>query len=396
MSATDAREGCVKLSECLDVVMGQAPASRNCNKTGRGVPFVKAGEFRLLRPEICEWTDDPLKRAKDGDVLLCVVGATCGKINLGIECAIGRSVAALRPKPNLLQHYLYYFMMTQVESLRGGSTGAAQTVISKDMIFDLEIPLPPMAEQKRIVALLDEAFAGIDEAKAKTEAVELDLKELKISLFSQQLHPSETELQPDWKLIKLDELIEVQNGYAFSSKDYSDSGHFLMRIGNVQNGQITASDPKYVQLPPDGSLNRFSLAQGDILVSLTGNVGRVGVIADAHLPAALNQRVARITLRSHAPIYREFLLHFLYSDFFREQLSDAGRGSAQQNVSTKDLIALEIALPPLAEQKQIVALMNQTFSGISDLAGHAVTRMGEFSDLKQSLLAQAFAGELTA
>ncbi len=132
MSVTETREGCVKLSECLDVVMGQAPASRNCNKTGKGVPFVKAGEFRLLRPEICEWTDDPLKRAKDGDVLLCVVGATCGKINLGIDCAIGRSVAALRPKPNLLQQYLYYFMMTQVLSLRGGSTGAAQTVISKD------------------------------------------------------------------------------------------------------------------------------------------------------------------------------------------------------------------------------------------------------------------------
>jgi type I restriction enzyme S subunit len=180
-----------------------------------------------------------------------------------------------------------------------------------------------------------------------------------------------------WKTVKLDELIEVQNGYAFSSKDYSDSGHFLMRIGNVQNGQITTSDPKYVQLPSDGSLNRFSLVRDDILVSLTGNVGRVGVISDEHLPAALNQRVARITLSSHAPVSREFLLHFLCSDSFREQLTDAGRGSAQQNVSTKDLVALEIPLPPLAEQKRIVAILDEAFKGIDKLLSNARKRCSE-------------------
>ncbi|MDP4658592.1 MAG: restriction endonuclease subunit S, partial [Opitutales bacterium] len=272
--------------------------------------------------------------------------------------------------PEAYQGYIDLLLHAKAPEIYALGGGTAQKNLDTKNFRCLEIALPPLSEQKRIVALLDEAFVGIDEAKAKAAAIELNLKELKIGFFSQQLHPSGASLKPGWKLIKLDELVEVQNGYAFSSKDYSDSGHFLMRIGNVQNGKISTSDPKYVQLPPDGSLDRFSLVRGDILVSLTGNVGRVGVISDAHLPAALNQRVARISPRSHAPVNRDFLLHFLYSDFFREQLSDAGRGSAQQNVSTKDIVALEIALPPEVEQEQVVAVLNQSCSSIGDLAGH--------------------------
>ena len=134
-------------------------------------------------------------------------------------------------------------------------------------------------------------------------------------------------MKEGWQTKKLGELLEVQNGYAFSSKDYSESGHFVMRIGNVQNGFISLADPKFIKLPADGSLARFALAEGDILVSLTGNVGRVGVIQKEHLPAALNQRVARISIRRDSPATREYLLFFLFSDSFREELSGADRKS---------------------------------------------------------------------
>ena len=154
-----------------------------------------------------------------------------------------------------------------------------------------------------------------------------------------------------WQTKKLGELLEVQNGYAFSSKDYSESGHFVMRIGNVQNGYISLSDPKFIQLPSDGALQRFVLSEGDILVSLTGNVGRIGVVKREHLPAAVNQRVAKITVNKSSPATREFLLFFLYSDRFREELMGAGHGAAQQNVSTKDLVQIQLPIPPLPEQR---------------------------------------------
>ena len=101
----------VKLGNVVESIMGQAPPGVECNKTGEGTIFVKAGEFGKEFPVIKEWTTKPLRYAKKGDTLLCVVGATCGKVNKAIDCAIGRSVAAIRPiKDKIDENYLFYFV----------------------------------------------------------------------------------------------------------------------------------------------------------------------------------------------------------------------------------------------------------------------------------------------
>ena len=197
-------------------------------------------------------------------------------------------------------------------------------------------------------------------------------------------------MKKGWQTKKLADLVEVQNGYAFSSKDYSESGHFLMRIGNVQNGYISTADPKFIKLPADGSLQRFVLSEDDILVSLTGNVGRVGVIQESHLPAALNQRVARISIRKDSPATRELLLLFLCSDWFREELIGAGHGAAQQNVSTKDLVEIEIPVPPLAEQQRIVGLLDEAFEGIATAKANAEKNLQNARALFESHLQSVF------
>ena len=197
-------------------------------------------------------------------------------------------------------------------------------------------------------------------------------------------------MKKGWQTKKLADLVEVQNGYAFSSKDYSESGHFLMRIGNVQNGYISTADPKFIKLPADGSLQRFVLSEDDILVSLTGNVGRVGVIQESHLPAALNQRVARISIRKDSPATRELLLLFLCSDWFREELIGAGHGAAQQNVSTKDLVEIELPVPPLAEQQRIVGLLDEAFAGLATAKANAEKNLHNARALFESHLQSVF------
>ncbi len=211
------REGLdtVKLAIAVEVIMGQAPAGRNCNKEGIGTPFVKVGEFSSERPLIREWTTDPKKMAKKTDVLLCVVGATCGKINLGEDCAIGRSVAAIRPrKEKILQHYLHYFMHGKVEELRQASQGAAQTVISRSMIADIEIPLPPLPKQKRIVATLDEAFEGIDKVVANTKKNLANAREL----FESYLNNIFTQKGDGWNEKRLGDVCNIIGGGTPSKK----------------------------------------------------------------------------------------------------------------------------------------------------------------------------------
>jgi type I restriction enzyme S subunit len=197
-------------------------------------------------------------------------------------------------------------------------------------------------------------------------------------------------MKAGWQEKKLGELLDIQNGYAFSSKDYSDDGCFVVRIGNVQNGFISLSDPKYIDIANSSPLQRFILKNGDILVSLTGNVGRVGVVEYQHLPAVLNQRVARIEVKPESPATRNFLLHVLLSDWFREQLTGAGHGAAQQNVSTKDIAEIRLHVPPLPEQQRIVTILDQAFEGIATATTNAEKNLANARELFDSTLESIF------
>ncbi|MDK9703281.1 MAG: restriction endonuclease subunit S [Sulfuritalea sp.] len=162
----------VRLGDYVELVMGQAPPGNACNKAGVGTVFVKTGEFGPLYPEVREWTTKPLKFAKRGDVLICVVGATVGKLNLAIDCAIGRSVAAIRPCPELNTTYLYYTLMPFTLKLREKSRGSAQGVIGKEELSAVSLRIPDLAEQSRIVAKVEELMALIDALEAKVGAGE--------------------------------------------------------------------------------------------------------------------------------------------------------------------------------------------------------------------------------
>lgn len=159
----------LRISEFSELVMGQAPPGAECNKDGHGDVFVKTGEFGVRFPEVREWTTKPLKFAKAGDVLICVVGATVGKLNLAIDCAIGRSVAAIRPNEQVVTEYLYYSLHPFVAKIRKNAKGSAQGVIGKVVLNAVKIRVPPLAEQHRIVAKVDELMALCDQLEQQQE-----------------------------------------------------------------------------------------------------------------------------------------------------------------------------------------------------------------------------------
>lgn len=157
----------VKLGDVAEFVMGQAPPGAECNTNAVGTIFVKTGEFGEVFPVVREWTTKPLKFAKRGDVLICVVGATVGKLNLAIDCAIGRSVAAIRPSSDLETRYLHATLVPFTLRLREQSRGSAQGVIGKSELAQVQIRLPSLAEQHRIVAKVDELMALCDRLEAE-------------------------------------------------------------------------------------------------------------------------------------------------------------------------------------------------------------------------------------
>jgi type I restriction enzyme S subunit len=154
------------LGELADFIMGQAPAGHTCNNRGEGTLFVKVGEFGARFPEEKAWTTQPIKFAREGDVLICVVGATVGKLNMAVDCAIGRSVAAIRPTQKLNTTYLYYSLMPFTLSLRESARGSAQGVISKPDLAAIPMWCPSITEQLRVVTKVDELMALCDRLEA--------------------------------------------------------------------------------------------------------------------------------------------------------------------------------------------------------------------------------------
>ena len=164
----------VRLDDIASVIMGQAPPSSDCNKTGEGMPFVKVGQFGKEYPVVDEWTTNPLRVAEDGDTLVCVVGATIGKINRAIKCAIGRSVAAIRPQTDKVNPtYLYFHLKEWSERLRNSSQGSAIGVITREMLNEIRIPLPPLKDQEKIIFEIENYQKEIE----KIELIKLKLED---------------------------------------------------------------------------------------------------------------------------------------------------------------------------------------------------------------------------
>lgn len=187
----------------------------------------------------------------------------------------------------------------------------------------------------------------------------------------------------------LGKLISIQSGYAFKSNEYTNEGHFLVRIGNVQDGELSLENPKYVSL--DKKTQKFELREGDFLTSLTGNIGRVARVSKENLPAALNQRVARLTVSDKSKLSDEYFYYFLRSDLFRNELTSISHGVAQQNVSPSEINNLSIPLPTIPEQQRIVAILDEAFAGIATATANAEKNLQNARELFDSTLQAVFA-----
>ena len=163
--------------------------------------------------------------------------------------------------------------------------------------------------------------------------------------------------------IKIGDVCEILNGYAFKSDNYVASGIRIIRIANVQKGYIEDNTPAFYALNSDG-LDRYMLKKGDLLMSLTGNVGRVAILEEEFLPAALNQRVACLRLKTNK-ISKKYLFYILNSNYFEQQCILSSKGIAQKNMSTEWLKEYEIPLVSRNRQDRITNILDKCIDIIS-------------------------------
>ena len=163
-----------KLKDCCTIIAGQSPESKYYNTTGEGLPFFQGkADFGELYPAIRVYCSQPTKIAEKDDILLSV-RAPVGPTNLApCKVCIGRGLTAIRPSEVLLTRYVLLFFRYFEAQLASKGTGTTFKAITQDVIKDLEIPVPPLSEQERIVARIEELFSQLDagvEMLKKTKA----------------------------------------------------------------------------------------------------------------------------------------------------------------------------------------------------------------------------------
>ena len=183
---------------------------------------------------------------------------------------------------------------------------------------------------------------------------------------------------------KLNEISMLINGYAFKSSKYVQSGLRVIRIANVQDGYLSDSDPCFYPIETTNELEQFLLKPHDLLMSLTGNVGRVAFIEKEYLPAGLNQRVECI--RPFNESDKEYLYYFFRSPIFQRESLKASHGSAQLNLSTVWLANFYVVYPDEEKRKTAV----NTLRTIDNLIREKRNQLIELDSLIKSRFMERF------
>jgi type I restriction enzyme, S subunit len=373
----------ISLGEVTETVMGQAPPGAACNKDGKGTVFVKAGEFSDIQPVVREWTTLPLKFAKKGDVLVCVVGATSGKINLGIDCAIGRSVAAVRPNPKRLDTgYLHYFLRTRTERLRGASQGLAQGVITREMLSKIEIPLPSLDEQRRIAAILDKAHALRRKRKHALALLDSLTQSIFMERFGSPMTGPET--------VKLADVCSRITDGVHQKPDYTETGIPFISVKDITTGKLILNKCKFIsESDHDKYTKRCKPELGDILYTKVGATYGRPALVDTDRPFSIYVSVALIKPKRDL-IRPKYLKVALSMPVVKAQADRRIKGIGVPDLHLDQIQSFIIPLPSLSEQ----AAFERAVENFERLACASSDAILKHEELFSSLQSRAFSGQL--
>ena len=379
-----------RLGEVCEIIMGQSPDGESYNTTGEGVPLINGPvEFSAEsfgKTVRTKFTTQPTKFCKEGDLILCVRGSTTGRMNIaGFDACVGRGVAAIRAKQ--YQPWINHFVSSKRDEIHGKGTGATFPNVSGDSLANFELVVPPLAEQQRIVGLLDEAFEGLATAKANAEK---NLQNAR-ALFASHLQSVFTQRGPGWQTKKLGDVSDVMNGGTPKTgvPEYWAGQHRWItpaEMGKRVSPYVSDTERKITDLGLRDSSARM-LPPNSVILSSRAPIGHLVINTE---PMGTNQGCKGLI--PHSQIETKFLYYYLSS--IVDLLNSLGTGATFKELSGGKLKEVTVPVPPLAEQQKIGAKLDRLAEETQRLARLYERKQAALEALKKSLLHQAFNGEL--
>ncbi|MGV6827322.1 MAG: restriction endonuclease subunit S [bacterium] len=308
-------------------------------------------------------------------------------------------VAIIRPASKLVNvNWLVYQINSPqfYASVVALQKGATRKRISRKNLATIQFPLPPLNEQKCIVARLDALFTRIDAAiNHLQETLELS-KALFASVLGQAFNPlgetgEEYELPEVWKWDHLGQVLDVRDGTHDSPK-YQQTGYPLVTSKNLTVAGLDLKNVKFISEEDFQQISKRSgVDKGDILFAMIGTIGNPIIIEDE--PSFAIKNVALFKPRSESQCMQYFR-YFLLSPNAIERMMSSSKGAAQKFVGLRVLRGFSVPIPPLSEQERIVAKLEELSERIHTLESETQERLDQLIALKSSLLDAAFRGQL--
>ena len=312
---------------------------------------------------------------------------------------MNQDIKALCPRPSLDGEFLRYFLLSQETNILELVTrGATVHRLATDCLKNLAVPLPTLPEQKRIVAILDEVFEGIDRAAANAEKNLANAREL----FESYLNAVFTEKGEGWMERPLHEMIDIKHGFAFQSTYFADEGDYvLLTPGNFyEEGGYRDRGHKqkyYVGEIPDG----YILDEDDFLIAMTEQAaGLLGssIIVPEDGKFLHNQRLGLARPKDGVPWCNGFFFHAFNTMSFRRIVHNEASGVKVRHTSPNQKLGrIVVAYPPSSgEQGLIARRLDSVLCESKRLRSSFERKLNDLAELEQSILRKAFSGELTA
>jgi len=338
----------------------------------------------------------------DGDVLLAKITPCFENGKLGIARGLTNGVGygssefiVFRPGPDLNPEYLFYFLSQDSfkdagASVMSGAVGHKR--VPKQFIENYLIPIPSLEEQKRIVAILDEAFAGIDRAIANTEKNLANAS----SLFDSYLDRRLFSVASGRPIQSLSSITRMIIDCEHKTAPTQDTGFPSIRTPNVGKGHLILDNVKCVSEETYKHWKRRAQPEaGDLILAREAPAGNVGVVPEGKR-VCLGQRTVLIR-PNHELVVSQYLTYLLLHSILQRRLLSHSTGATVEHVNMRDIRGLGVSgLPPKEEQLKTVELIDSVKKSVVEIVSLYEQKLAALSELKQSLLQKAFSGELTA
>ncbi len=418
----------VKLGDVIRTQKGKKPKVLVSKPEPEYLPYIDIKAFEQNKFD--NYTDgEKCLPCDEGDLLIVWDGARCGLTGLAHKGYVGSTLQKIWI-PNVDNKYLLYFLRSKYTILNSKNQGSGTPHIKPEILMNFKIPLPPLAEQHRIVAKIEELFAELDRGIASLEKAKAQLKTYRqavlksafegefTSEWRENKHLSHDDVQKclsniidysakfldgnggqfslsvptEWEVVKLGNLFRVDIGATPSRKIPS---YWNGDINWVSSGEVTFNHIKITneKITEDGLSHSSTHLQpiGTVLLAMIGEGKTRGQAAILDVPAAHNQNTAAIlvSLTSCSP---EYVYYYLFYNY--ENLRRVGSGNNQKALNKERVRSIKIPFTTFEEQQQIVSAIETRLSFCDSLEKSIDSSLKNADLLRMSILKKAFAGEL--